>query len=143
MNKLILIIVGMLISAHSFAADEPDKRNPLDRYHGDSQYYLMMCKLSLTIAISSNALGETNKDGDYKGCINKGKETVKKSLSAALRTVKNPKAKEALKSYHVAFATALDGINPGSDERKINYEQRQQALEEKVTEAWARFEVEL
>ena len=34
--------------------------------------------------------------------------------------------------------TALREIS----ERKISYEQRQQALEEKLTEAWARFEVE-
>jgi hypothetical protein len=56
--------------------------------------------------------------------------------------VKKPKAQETLKSYHVAFVTALGGISPGIDERRVSYEQRQQALKDKVTEAWARFEVE-
>jgi hypothetical protein len=44
--------------------------------------------------------------------------------------------------HHVAFISALEGIRPDLDERKINYEVRQQALETKLSEAWARFEVE-
>lgn len=57
-------------------------------------------------------------------------------------TVKKEKAREALKSYHVAFITALEGIVPGFDEMKIAYQQRQQALSDKVTEAWSRFQIE-
>ena len=79
---------------------------------------------------------------DYRACITKGKTASKQNLDAALKTVKKPNAKEALKTYHVALVSALEGINPGSDERKINYEQRQQNLEGKMTEAWARFEIE-
>jgi hypothetical protein len=67
---------------------------------------------------------------------------AKANLDRALRTVKKAKAQEALKSYHVAFITALEGVTPGREERKLSYEQRQQALEDKLTEAWARFEVE-
>ena len=56
--------------------------------------------------------------------------------------VKKAKAQEALKTYHVAFVSAIEGLTPGYVERKIDYEQRQQALEGKATEAWARFEIE-
>jgi hypothetical protein len=79
---------------------------------------------------------------NYTGCIEDGKKDAKQNLESALKSLKKPKAKEALKSYHVAFVTAIDGINPGMDERKISYEQRQQSLDGKLTEAWARFEVE-
>lgn len=47
-----------------------------------------------------------------------------------------------LKSCNVTFASALEGIAPGVDEREINYKWRQEALDDKLKEAWARFEVE-
>jgi serine/threonine-protein kinase RIO1 len=86
--------------------------------------------------------GSSDSDGDYAGCIKKGKEAAKVSLDKALRTIRKPKAQEALKSYHIAFVTALQGINPGSNERRMDYERRQQMLKDKAAEAWARFEVE-
>jgi hypothetical protein len=142
--KLILASTSLVLALQTaFAAGEPDKRTPLDRYQGDTQYPLLMCKLTLRLALAKTEGGVQQDDkSDYSGCIAKGKETAKASLDKALRTVKKVKAQEALKSYHVAFVGALEGIRPGNDERKINYEQRQQALEGKVTEAWARFEIE-
>jgi|CXWL01.1.fsa_nt_gi hypothetical protein len=37
---------------------------------------------------------------------------------------------------------ALDGIVPGTNERDADYVVRKQLLSDKVTQAWARFEVE-
>jgi hypothetical protein len=125
------------------AAGEPDGRTPLERYQGDGEFALITCKISLRMALGRAELGQEQDDNsDVAGCIEKGKSATKKSFDAALRTVKRAKAKEALKSYHVSLVGALEGIRPGSSERKISYEQRQQALEGKLTEAWARFEVE-
>lgn len=142
--KLILFSIGLAVSAQvATAADEPDSRTPLERYEGDTYFALVMCKSKLRIALLYAESGtQQNEKSDYEGCIASGKSKAKASLVQALRTVKKTKAQEALKSYHVAFVSALEGLRPGADERKINYEQRQQSLEGKVTEAWARFEIE-
>lgn len=97
----------------------------------------MMCQLEV-IKATQTASGM----GPIRSCIQAGKEILKGNFSSALRTVKKPKAQEALKSYHVALVGALEGVAPGSEERKFQYDQRQQALEAKLNEAWARFEVE-
>ena len=102
-----------------------------------------MCKLGLQLALAKAELGQQQDEkSDYPGCIEQGKATAKLNLDKALRTLRKAKAQEALKSFHVAFVGALEGVRPGSNERKISYEQRQQALEGKLTEAWARFEIE-
>jgi hypothetical protein len=137
--SLLIAIAGTGVAS----AEEPDKRTPLERYSGDGQFALVMCKLQLKTALLKADLGQApDEKSDWIGCIRQGKEQAKANLAAALRTVKKRKAQEALKSYHVALVTAIDGIAPGADERKISYEQRQQALDTKVTEAWNRFEVE-
>ncbi len=125
------------------AADEPDNRTPIEKYRGDTQFPLLMCKLTLKLAVMKSDSGAAQDEkSDYTECIGKGRVNAKASLDRALRTIKKPKALEALKTYHVAFVTALEGIHPGAEERKISYEQRQEFLEGKVTEAWARFEIE-
>ena len=140
---LVALLLASLVGVEVFGAEEPDNRTPLERYQGDGEFSLLMCKISLRMALDRAALGEQQDEkSDVAGCIEKGKSTTKKSLELALRTVRKAKAKEALKSYHVSFVGALKGIRPGSDERKISYEQRQQTLKGKLTEAWARFEVE-
>jgi hypothetical protein len=141
--KSIIASIGLLLALQASFATEPDSRTPLARYHEDSQFALVKCKLTFKLAIARADVGvQQDEMSDYSACIAKGKMTAKTNLDKALRTVKKLKAQEALKTYHVAFVTAVEGIRPGGDERKMNYEQRQQALEGKVTEAWARFEIE-
>lgn len=142
--KLNLTSIALALALHAtFATAEPDNRTPLERYEGDTYYALLLCKVTLRLALARAEGGEQQDEkSDYSGCIAKSKTTAKTSLDKALRSVKKATAKEALKSYHVAFVSAVEGIRPGIDERKINYEQRQQALEGKVTETWARFEIE-
>lgn len=143
MKPFTTILASILIVTCSLAAEEPDKRTPLERYQGDGQYSLLMCKMTLRLALARAEGSEAQDEkSDYAECIERGKATAKQNLVKALRTLKKPKAQDSLKSYHVAFVTALEGIRPGVSERKISYEQRQQALEEKLTEAWARFEIE-
>jgi hypothetical protein len=137
------LLLSAVFSSPLLAADEPDNRTPVARYQGDAEFSILTCKIGLRIAIAKTNLGEQQDEkSDYLNCIQTGKATAKKNLDAALKSVKKAKAKEALKSHYVVLVGALDGIRPGSDERKASYEQRQQALEGKLTEAWARFEVE-
>lgn len=102
---------------------------------------MVMCQASLKIFLLGGA-PSNDLDADYPACIENGKNTAKRNFAPALRSIKKQKAQEALKSYHVAFVTAMDGIKPGTNELKISYEQRQQLLESKLNEAWARFEIE-
>jgi hypothetical protein len=142
--KLFAASLALALASHvALGADDSDKRTPLERYRGDTQFALMMCKISLRLALAVAAGGgQQDNKSDYASCITENKASAKLTLDKALRTVKKSKAQEALKSYHVAFSTAIEGIRPGADERKMSYEQRQQSLEEKLTEAWARFETE-
>lgn len=121
------------------AAEKPDNRPPIERYHGDTGFAIEMCKELFKLA----TLTSQKSDFDtFANRLSDEKTKSKESLKKALDTVKKAKAKEALKTYHVAVMSALGGIIAGLDERKIDYEQRQQALEGKVTEAWERFEIE-
>lgn len=138
-----MLVACALVIAASAVRGEEDNRSPLDRYRGDTQFALMMCRIKIGMSEAKvKAYEQQDETSDFVGCIREGKAKAKASLTAALKTVKKAKAADALKGYHVAFSTALDGIVPGSDERRISYEVRQRALDGKVTEAWARFEVE-
>lgn len=75
-------------------------------------------------------------------CIDQNSAKAREKLTPALEALKTDSAKSALKAYHVAFVTALRGVESGSAERQISYDQRQQALRDKVNAAWAAFEVE-
>lgn len=118
------------------------QQTPLEKYQEGTNYALLACGLTFKIAQAQAELGKATEDGDYRACITQNVEQAKKNLTPALRTVRKPAAQAALKAHYVAFATALRGIDPGVNERKISYEQRQQALSDKVTEAWEKFEVE-
>jgi hypothetical protein len=141
--KTLTVLFATILVMYAAGAQEADKRTPLERFRGDGQFSLMMCKINLKMALARSELGQAQDEkSDWSTCIKQGKEAAKVNLSAALKTVKKVKAQEALKTYHVALITAIDGIAPGAQERKLSYEQRQQALEGKLTETWARFDVE-
>lgn len=134
--KPITFLASLLIATSSLAAEGPDKSTPVERYHGHTSVSLFLCKVTQSAALVT---GDTQKS---VSCIKDAKAEAKQNFDKALRTLRKPKARDALKSYHVAYVTALEGMALGFEERKISYEQRQQALEDKLTEAWARFEVE-
>lgn len=79
---------------------------------------------------------------DVSTCIEKSERSARERLAAALTTVPGDEGKKALKAYHVTYVTALRGIDPGPGERQLSYDKRQQSLREKMTAAWAAFELE-
>jgi hypothetical protein len=142
------------VESHDVAAApsrSTDHRTPLDKYSGDTAFFIMECSLKFRLASSLADLRDSGGsppplapgvDADYMKCISDGGESARAKLKPAILTVKKEKAREALKTYHVAFISALEGIAPGFDEPKILYQQRQQTLNDKRKEAWSRFEIE-
>ena len=80
--------------------------------------------------------------GDTVKCLRENRASLQASYKTVAVSVRKTKAKLALATAQVAFLSALDGIVPGTDELKVSYAIRQTALAGKLTEAWARFEVE-
>lgn len=143
MKSVASLLLCLSIATTCLGADEPDKRTPLERYRGDGEGYVLICSLSLKLALARAEHGvPQDNTTDFAGCIHERKAWAKAAFDKALKSVRKTKAQEALKTYHVALITALEGIRPGIEELKVNYEQRQQALGSKLTEAWTRFEVE-
>lgn len=142
--KLVAVFALLISTINSFASsNEPDNRAPLEHYRDSTKACLLVCKISFKMAQFSAELSTAqNESTDYESCIQSEKDKANWSFNEVMQTIKNNDAKEAFKSHHVAVISALMGIKPGMDERKISYEQRQQALENKVTESWVRFEIE-
>jgi hypothetical protein len=60
----------------------------------------------------------------------------------AIKSISNPNAISALKNYHVAYLRGIDGVEPINDESTFEYNKRQNIADEKMNEAWTRFELE-
>ena len=137
------IALTLVVVSSANAAAESDKGSALERYQVHTEGFLMLCPVRFQLAEGRAERGmEQDQESNYQGCIAEGKATARSNLDKALRAEKKSKARDALKSYHVAFVAALEGIRPGVGERSINYDRRQQIFRDKVNEAWARFEVE-
>lgn len=116
---------------------------PLDAYRSAVGYALLSCKLSFDLARSEAQLGKKRSDSaDYPGCIRAHRDRAIGMLNRALPTLKKKPAQAALKDVHVAFVTALEGVAPKDGEVRIAYSTRQSALADRVTAAWARFDIE-
>jgi hypothetical protein len=140
MIRIILAIIGCVLATSALSEDN---RTPIEAYHADSQFYLLICGMKFTAWQMQMELGKTpNEDGNFSGCIKEGKEKTKESFKLAIDSIEKSEAKEALKDYHVAIIAAISGIMPGINETKIKYEERQRELENRTIEAWTRFEIE-
>ena len=127
----------------SCAAEAVDSRSPTDRYRGDSIYTLMMCRIAVFSAETDRIAGTARSElSDYVSCINRARQSNKANLDIALRSTSTVKVQEALKSYHVVLSVALEAVTRSEYERTDAYERRQRSNDERLTEAWARVEVE-
>ena len=147
MRRLFCAIgVASLVASAIVSAQQPEKeRSPVQQYRGKTEAGLLICKLHLQLeqAIEANPRGARSVEvkPDAIGCRKELAGETRNLLDSALETLDSEAAKSALKTYHVAFATALKGIEPGMGEHAINYDARQQRLQEKMTEAWVAFEL--
>lgn len=132
-----------VISSASLASSAETQIDPVERYRKNTSFHILSCRMSFQLEQMNAQLGKATEEGDsLRNCIAAAKPNAKDNFDAALSAVADPEAKEALKSYHVAFVVALEGIEPATGERKISYEVRQSSLDSRLDEAWARFEIE-
>lgn len=141
--KIIALAALFVLYSSSLFADDSEFKTPIDKYRSQNDYFLIMCKIDFKLNQNLIELGkEIKPDEDFGNCIKESKIKSQKDLGKALNFIKIASAKQALKKYHISFVAALYGIRPSIDELKIVYDQRQDRLQEKMTEAWAAFEIE-
>lgn len=141
MRHRIFLTALLLLGTQRWAAGQAT--TPLDEYRSTVAGSQMLCELTLYNRQLNVQIGAPQDEkSDVGACIVKETVEAKRRLDVALKTLKKPAAREALKNVHVAYVTAIEGVHPSNGERKVQYEARQASLRDKVTAAWARFDVE-
>lgn len=79
---------------------------------------------------------------DPAKCVDDAKRDLKTHYDKANTATKKPAAKSALKEHFVLALSAVDGVLPSVDERKIAYQQRTAATARRLDEAWNRIAIE-
>lgn len=141
-------LLAIAFCAHAAEADP--KQTPLEHYRSETNFNVTLCGLKYKLALekakaASMGVPDAEKQdekSDFNGCIRQAKADGKASLDKAMKTVKKPAAREALKTYHVAFIATIDGVRAGDNEMRMHYDQRQNALKARMDDAWARFDIE-
>ena len=147
MHRLILsllLIVGSA-TAPTFAAGNDYRQATMDA--------LKRCRLTVATALYRMTQGDnavealnngngTDGDGNWPVCVEQQTALTKGLFASTIKGARASNAKEALKNYHVIFLAALQGVVPLAGEIKLDYARRQQASDSRLTEAWARFDVE-
>ena len=128
---------------------QEDGRSPLEAYRGATQFHIEMCQMAAQVFVleanahkGKPASFSPSEHGDYAACINEGEIKSKKLYQTASDTLESQAAKDALKSYHIAFSTTLKGVPAGRNESQQAWETRLQGLKDKMNEAWVAFELE-
>lgn len=137
MKKFMLLLSLFAVSLNTICAEVQSgdlekfkKQMVLEKYFKANRKQISLCGIAF---IANSGFQECKIDAEAES---------KTNLNEALLVIKKQSAKDALKNYHITFITALRGIEAGIGERTFAYDQRQQALSDKMNEAQARFEME-
>ena len=145
------------MAALAFATLAPpasSEENSPDFYNLMTTAVLLKCRAVMGVALSRIAQGDsaeearnngngTDGDGDWSACLANGKKDGTSLYQSTLKSVKKPKAREALNGYQAAWLAAMDGIPPAGGEIRLDYRRRQSATDTKIREAWSKVQVEL
>lgn len=140
-SKIAMLTMLALIAGTSASLGQPstpDTRTPLEKFIGDATFHRVQCGLMMSIWLK-------NQQPEYEPgmCI----DTAKKALSplykdAVAGVAKNAAAVTAAKEFYAYWMTAMDGIIPSKDERKISYDERQSRMDDRVSELANRLTIE-
>lgn len=141
---LLLIMASGVFAADDFglaaAMERKPGAGPIDHYETVAQFGMTMCGIAYLHASASAQTGAAGPD--HRACISLYKDATRKLYEAASKTLKKKEAREALREHYVQASLALAGIDPQPDEIRLDYQRRQNANARKVSEAWARFDIE-
>lgn len=132
-NYVLALLIAFCAPAFS---DPADTRTPLERYQEEVLFSTVNCPMVLQVVL----LGDVKRD--YHQCIAEARKTIKAAYLSAVKTIKKPAARAALKEHYIAAMTRIDGIDPQFDETNGNYAHRQSDNQSRLDEKWARFEAE-
>ncbi len=135
-----LAVAGLLLPAHAVDVSPHSfvTTTAVDDYRNLTQQELASCGASIQAALKQTLW----LDRSEPGCIAIGQRVCRTDFEEALQVLRKPDAREALRAYHHAFMTALDGIAPREGEpAPACYERRQRELKHLMAHAWTRFEL--
>ena len=148
--KILTVLLFSMLVAPAFGADA-GKPSPALAYRGIVNSGILTCSQQV---IEAMQIAEIKRKGierydlpepmapDWQACVVEQKAQAKVSYETALKTVKKPAARAALKEHFVAVFSALSGLAPYNDELKLAYTKRQGENTIKLRELWDRFEIE-
>lgn len=121
----------------------------VNHYEGSVQFAMFMCSMARSM---NGSLAEIQKTGnqpdeaelakaDYRTCIKKNSESLKKVYESAAASVKGNTSKTALREHFIQATISLEGIVPNSQEVNLFYAKRQSDNETKLKELWTRFKL--
>ncbi|WP_296446986.1 hypothetical protein [Rhodoferax sp. UBA5149] len=134
-TNLAKLFIYALIALPVISHADADKRTPSEKYQGAISFALSMCTFAF---IEAQAGGRQ----ETQSCIDDGRVSIKKEYDSFSKLIKKPPAKSALKEHYIAGISALNGIQPQTQERKFNYDKRQGDNQAKIDDLWVRFETE-
>lgn len=134
----------LLLSFTTFAGSNLNQKT-IDTYRKDTQASISLCGINYQTFLLKKRLSPNDvstERADFDTCVDKAKSSAKTSYNKLSKSLKSKDAKSALKSYQIAYMTAIDGVAAGIGEAEIDYASRQQSLKEKMDQAWSSFELE-
>lgn len=141
-TRLTLLCLFLGLNCSAYASPASDEAIA----YGTLKIQAMICKEKYTGDRLKVELGEETPTQAYKNFLqcqstvsSDSKAVYKKVLSKA----KGADAKKAVKDYHVAFMSFLNGLDPKSGETKYAYSQRVSALESSLESAKQRMDLEI
>jgi len=138
-KKLNNIAVFLFAMAMAPGYAQKDTRSAVNVYTGDVQYVMLMCSMALELALLK---GNEDANADWRSCIADSKKDIKRAYETALKTVKKPLARAALKEHYISSTAAISAVAPEPGETKSGYAMRQGQSKQKLAEQFARFEIE-
>lgn len=139
MGKLNNIAVFLFAMAVAPVFAQKDTRTAVDVYTGDVQYVMLSCAMLLEIGLLK---GTQDANEEWRSCISDSKKDIKRAYETALKTVKKPLARAALKEHYISATAAISALAPEPGETKRGYAMRQGQSKQRLAEQFARFEIE-
>lgn len=138
--RRLFFALAVLFSAAAYATPAVvDFKNEVDTH-------LRICKINSQTLIVAYKIGDPGKiseaSGHLEDCIKKGEEGAKGKFAHAVKSVKNKAASEKLKAYYALWISALRSLEVRSGDSQLSHRSRVSANDQRLSDAWAAFEVE-